>query len=146
MQTLMRSILGGSALGALSLTSGLATMFAATALGIDADPWLIVAGAVLFTTIVATVSFMSMTRAMGRLRAELEGDGIAVAGQGPRWLRSVLRTMTEYQVRHRQAESAWRTRQRELEINAKMATGGQTSGRGRAGRHGRSGSGVQHLP
>lgn len=125
MQILIRSILGGAALGALSLTSGLATMFAATAFGIAADPWLIVAGAVLCTAIVATISFMSMTRAMQRLQSELEGDGIAIASQGPRWLRSVLRTMTDYQVRHRQAEAAWRTRRRELEINAKMAVGGQ---------------------
>ena len=125
MQTLMRSILGGVALGALSLTSGLATMFAANVIGLTADPWLVVIGAVLFTSMVAAVSFMSMNRAMMRLRAELEDHGSTPSGQGPRWLRSVLRTMMEYQVRHRQAEAAWRTRQRELEINAKMAIGGQ---------------------
>ncbi|HCA39479.1 MAG TPA: hypothetical protein DEO92_07360, partial [Phycisphaerales bacterium] len=72
-------------------------------------------------TIIGVVSGMAMGGAIRGLSRELEhGDGSRLVS-GPRWLRSVLRALNEYQVRHQQGEAAWRTREQDLEIRARVA-------------------------
>ncbi|MDP7188702.1 MAG: ATP-binding protein [Phycisphaerales bacterium] len=121
MQTVIRSILGGLALGTLALGVGLAALFAAEWAGFGGNLWFVVAGACLTVTIIGVVSGMAMGGAIRGLSRELEhGDGSRLVS-GPRWLRSVLRTLNEYQVRHQQGEAAWRTREQDLEIRARVA-------------------------
>jgi len=121
MQTVIRSILGGIALGALALGAGLLTLLAAKWLGLAGEMWVVVAGACLFVTVIGIVSGLAMGRAIRSLSRGLEHDGASRPVTGPRWLRSVLRTLTEYQVRHQQDKAAWRTREQDLEIRARVA-------------------------
>ena len=121
MQTVIRSILGGLALGTLALGVGLATLLAADWMGFGGDLWLVVAGVCLTVTVIGVVSGLAMGRAIRSLSRELEHGTRSRIVSGPRWLRSVLCALTEYQVRHTQAEVAWRTREQDLEIRARVA-------------------------
>ncbi len=121
MQTVIRSILGGVALGSLTLGAGLAAMFGASWLGLSADPWVVVAGGTIAIAMVGALTVLTMSRAMRTLRRDLEGAEGGRHLVGPRWMRPILRTLAEYRIRHQQAEAAWRNRERDLEIRAHVA-------------------------
>lgn len=121
MQTVIRSILGGMTLGALMLGVGLAVMYAAELLGLPANLWLVVAGAICGIVVLGCVAGVAISRAIDSLRRELSGESGSRLGFGPRWMRPVLKTLAEYQVRHQQVEAAWRTRERDLEIRSHVA-------------------------
>jgi two-component system phosphate regulon sensor histidine kinase PhoR len=121
MQTLIRSILGGLALGTLALGVGLAMLLAADGMGLGGTLWWAVAGTCLTVTVIAVVSSLAMGRAIRSLSRELEHGGASRLVNGPRWLRSALRALNEHQLRHQQREVAWRTREQDLEIRARVS-------------------------
>jgi len=125
MQTVIRSILGGTLLGVLAVGVGLAAMFGWEQAGFDADPWVAVAGAAGGICVMGTLAGLAMARALRGVRAELSEDRTGGRVVGPRWIRPVLTAIAEHQVRHQQAEAAWRTRQRDLEIRAHVAESGR---------------------
>ncbi len=128
MQTVIRSILGGALLGVFALGAGLAAMFGWEQAGFTADPWVAVAGAAIGIGVIGTCAGMAMARALRGVKAELSEGRTAGRGVGPRWIRPVLAAIAEHQVRHQQAEAAWRTRQRDLEIRAHVAEAGRLQG------------------
>jgi len=121
MQTLIRSIIGGLALGALAMAAGFAVLGLSFGLGLPADPWLVALGAAGATAALGMVTFLSLGRAVRRLQTGLQQPGPSAAIVGPRWMRPILKALTQQQLSHQQAEVAWRTRQRDLEIRAHVA-------------------------
>jgi len=125
MQTVIRSILGGIALCSVALGVGFGTLWLAHAIDLGTSPWYAVTG--ILATVMGLIVFSAVTigRAFESLRKDLEEGGPGHIVSGPRWLRPVLRTLSDYQLRHRQAEAAWRTRQQDLEIRAHVAESGR---------------------
>ncbi len=121
MQTLIRSLIGGLALGGVVLACGLAAMFAGSAMGFASGSEVMMVGMVSAIVLIGAATMISMRRAVAGLRSGLTQSTATAAATAPRWMRPVFRALGEQHLLHQQAEAAWRTRQRDLEIRAHVA-------------------------
>lgn len=120
MQTVVRSILCGAVLGTAALGTGLAAWALSSWLGVASTPWIATVVSCTLITVAGGVGYMALARAVFDLERGLQGDDV-LAPRGPRWLRSIFKVIGAHQLRHRQELAAWRTRERDLEIRARVA-------------------------
>ncbi|MCH2136337.1 MAG: cell wall metabolism sensor histidine kinase WalK [Phycisphaerales bacterium] len=121
-QTLTRTMLSATAFTAAAVAGGCLVSWL---LG-SAMPWPSLVGAGIAAGTMAAVALAVVARSSGAFRARLESTRTAEAvASAPRWLRPTARTLVGCLERMAVREDAWKTRERDLEIRARVAESGR---------------------